>query len=138
MATAFEATKGQLDAATSAIAVDVDLANAQPLGHAHLARAAFRPDAGDEAVVRAVGDAHGVGLVVEGDHGQDRTENLVASQLMVQRHRSEQRGPDEEAALAGPFIDLAFGQHRNAVTPGALEETRHAVALHLADNWTAV
>src|SRR5690606_1244618 len=50
-----EAAEGKLDAAAGAIAIDEDLAGANALGDAMLARAVLRPGLGDEAVVGGIG-----------------------------------------------------------------------------------
>ena len=51
-----DATKGQFDTAACAVVVDEHLTGSQSFGHPHLARAVAGPDAGDKAVIGAVGD----------------------------------------------------------------------------------
>src|SRR5664279_2927574 len=72
-----DAAERQLDAAAGAVVVDEYLAALQRPRHAQGAAAVLRPHAGDEAVLRAVGDADGVGLPVEGDQHLHRTEDLL-------------------------------------------------------------
>src|SRR3954468_5800080 len=56
VAGALDAAEGQLDAAAGAEAVDEDLAAAHGAGDPHRAPGVAGPDAGDEAVGRAVGE----------------------------------------------------------------------------------
>src|SRR5690606_31578090 len=91
MAAALEPSKRQLDAPTCAVTAEVHLAAAQPLGQPHLARAVLAPNAGDQAVVGSVGDAHRVVFVVERYCGKHRAEHLLARQFVIERHRPEQR-----------------------------------------------
>src|SRR4051812_32546217 len=64
-------------------AVEVHLAGADPPGDVHRPTEIPRPDGPTEPEVGVVGDAHGLGLVVEGDHHDDRTEDLLARDRVV-------------------------------------------------------
>src|SRR5690348_5010957 len=72
-----DAAERQLDAAAGAVVVDEDLAAPQRPRHPERAAAVARPDAGDEAVLGAVGDPDRVGLVVERDQHLHRSEDLL-------------------------------------------------------------
>ena len=121
-----------------AVAVDVDLAHAQFLGDADLARAVGRPHARDEAVLGAVGDAHRIVFVVERNHHQHRAEDLLVGEFVVERHRPEQRRLDEETTLGRALVEPAFAQYRNAVLARTLQEPHDALVLDLADHRAAV
>src|SRR5690606_35632564 len=63
-----EPTEGKHGAVAGTEAVHVDLSRIDALGHPHTATQIARPDERAEAVLGAVGDAHGILLIVEGDH----------------------------------------------------------------------
>ena len=71
------AAERQLDAAARAVAVDENLPGADLSRHPHRAIAVARPDAGDEAVVGGIGEAHRLGLVVERHRREDRAEHFL-------------------------------------------------------------
>src|SRR5262249_43746495 len=83
-----------------AIGVDPDRAGAgllrKPLHAAHVGA----PDAGGEAVGGAVSDAQRIGLVLELDHADDGTEDLLLRDPHLVRDIGEYRGADEIAAVA--------------------------------------
>src|SRR4051812_22992169 len=88
-----------------AIGVHPDRAGAGPLGEALQLADVAAPDAGSEAVGRAVGDAQGVGLVLELDDADDGAKNLL---------------------LRDPHLVLDIGEHGRADEIAALADTRSA------------
>src|SRR5436190_16775439 len=62
-----DAAERQLDAAAGAVVVDEHLPALQGARHSQRAAAVSRPDAGDEAVLRSVGDADGFRIAIECD-----------------------------------------------------------------------
>ena len=142
VAAALGAAKGQLYAATGAIAIDEELTGLDGLGHAGLAAAVFGPHRRQQAIGRAIGQGDGVGFVFEGEGRQHGAEDFFAGQLCVTRNGAKEGGGDPVAARADTGVDAAFGQHRNAgrfcrgdvsVNTGLLRGVHHGptVEVHL-------
>src|SRR6185312_11466472 len=91
VAGALDAAERQLDAAAGAEIVDEDLPGFERPRKAQLPPAILRPDAGDEAVGRAVGDADRLVLLAEADGAEHRAEHLLLRQAVLGRHVAEHR-----------------------------------------------
>src|SRR5947209_11221881 len=92
-------SEGKLDAASRPVIVDVNLTCYDPLSQSHLSRPVARPHAGGQPVVGAVRDLDGVVLVLEGESGQNRTEDLLLCDRMIDRRISKKRRRIEEATV---------------------------------------
>src|SRR5206468_8433234 len=84
--------------ATRHVLVDVDLSCLESRCDAVRSGKVSRPYARGEAVVRVVGDADRLLLVVEGNHAGDRAEDLFARDPHIIRHAGVDRRLDEPAA----------------------------------------
>src|SRR5438445_11253265 len=101
-----------------------------PVRLAHVAR----PDAGGQAVRGVVALEHGIVLVLEGNHRDDRPEDLLARDLHVVAHTGEDRRL-HEVALLETFrrVPLAADERLGALLLPDLEVAGHAFELFLAD-----
>src|SRR6185369_3810118 len=118
VARALDAAEGQLHAAAGAIIVDEDLTGADGALHPELPAAIPRPDPGDEAIGRAIGDADRIGLVLEGDDDLDGTEDLLLRQAMIGGGAGEEGRADVMPALGRIGDDAALGRDGEAVLAG--------------------
>src|SRR5690606_30329521 len=59
------------------VGIDPDRPGLQPLRHREGAAHILRPHSGGEAVIAVIADSEGLFLVVEGDHRENRAENLL-------------------------------------------------------------
>ena len=110
-----DAAERQLDAAAGAVVVDEHLAAAQRPRHPHLPGAVAGPDAGDQAVLGAVGDLDRLRLAVEGDQHLHRAEDLLLRERMVGGHVVDQRRLHVVAAARRAVDEPAFGGDDQAV-----------------------
>src|SRR6185312_4818681 len=97
MAGALEAAEGKFDAAAGTVAIDEHLARANPLGNTVLAAAVAGPDAGNQPVVGAVGEANGFFLALERKQRQHRAEHFLAGDGAGRIDRAEQGRREIEA-----------------------------------------
>src|SRR4051812_5121892 len=79
----------KLDARSGAVAVDEQLSRADTSPEPHLPCAVARPGGRHQAVVGAVGERHGIVLVIEGERDEDRSEDLLPGDGVVARRRTE-------------------------------------------------
>ena len=86
MAGFLHSAERQFDAAAGAIAVDENLAAPHRPSDANRAPGVARPDARDQAIRRAIGEADGVGFVIEGQHRENRAEDFVIGERVAARH----------------------------------------------------
>src|SRR5215470_881971 len=121
MARALDAAEGELDAAARPVIVDEDLARADGAGEAQLPPAIARPDPGDEAIGRAVGDADCLGFVIEGDDDLDRAEDLLLREAMIGRHAVDEGGADIVPALRCIGDDTAFASDGEIILASDVE-----------------
>src|SRR5918994_1857465 len=113
----FEAAEGELDAAAGAVGVDVDLTGAQLVGEPVSRGDVAGPDGGDQAVVRAVGDAGGLLRVVEGRGDQHGAEDLLPRDPRVPRSPIEEGGLEEDAAAYPLFPGPVPPRHEVGLPP---------------------
>src|SRR3954471_19193037 len=122
---------GERAAEIDAVLVDRDVPAPDAPGYCLGTLGVRAPDAAREAVVRVVGDRHGVVLVVVGDHADHRTEDLLAGD----RHRvvdvGEERRLDEVAARAAGAA--AAEDQLRTLGPAGGDVALDARALRLAD-----
>src|SRR5258706_2157014 len=90
VAALLHAAERQLDSAAGAVIVDEHLPRLQRLRKAHLASAVARPHAGDQAVLRRVGERDGFRLGVERHRHQHGAEDLLLRERMQGRDVGEQ------------------------------------------------
>src|SRR5258706_10810568 len=113
-------------------AVDVDLAGADAARDALGARPALGPHRAREAVGAVVGDADRVFLVLVGNDGEHRPEDLLLGDAHAVLHLAEHRGPHVEAA--GGHALGRFGAAREqlgAFLLPLLDIAAHALELRL-------
>src|SRR6478752_7417118 len=98
VAASLDPAEWQFHAAASAVAVDEHLAAANGFRNALLPAAVLAPHGGEQAVVGTVRQCDRVGLVLERERTQHRTEHLVLRQLALARHVAEEHRLDVVAA----------------------------------------
>ena len=86
------------------VGVDPHAAEVEALGHPHRPADVLRPHARRQPVLHAVGPAHGLVLVAEALHGDDRAEDLVLDHLVVLAQVGDD-GRLVEVARSSPWRD---------------------------------
>src|SRR5258706_15857883 len=125
-----EAAEGRVH--VEGAAVDVDLAGADAARDALRARFVLGPHRAREAVGAVVGDADRVFLVLVGNDGEHRPEDLLLGDAHAVLHLAEHRGP--HVVAAGRHALRRFGAAREqlgAFLLALLDVTAHALELRL-------
>src|SRR5690606_9297171 len=131
-ATLLVATERAEDAG-AAVRVDGDHAGPQALRDAHGAADVPGPDRPGEAIVVRVRLADDVRLVLEGDNGEDRAEDLLAGDAHVVADAAEDRRLEEVAFREVLRTAATEGQLR-ALVLADLDIGRHAIELCRGDD----
>src|SRR5690606_18581076 len=110
-------------------AVDVDLTGAHAPGDALRALVARGPDGAGEAVGRAVGDAHGVVLVLVGDDREHRAEDLLLADGALGLHPPEHGRLHVVAPVEPGRRFGAAGEELRPFLDALMDVAAHALAL---------
>src|SRR5207244_1390370 len=110
--------------------VDPDRAGLDATRHAMATRRIARPHRGHQAIPDVVRNPDRILLVLERDHGDDRTEDL----LLRHRHRVlDTREHGRRIERAAPVADRTTGNDLGALAAALLDESVHLVAMPRGD-----
>src|SRR3989442_15554394 len=119
------------------VLVDRDPAHLEPRGHVMSEFQIVRPDAAIQAIVGLVSHRHNLVSALELRHTQNGTKDLVANNLHLARHISEDRR-FEKTSHVEPLITrlLASVQQLRALLNSILDVTQNDLLLKLVNQWT--
>ena len=138
VATLAPAAEGQFDAGAGTVAIHKDLAGADAFGHAHLATTITGPDGGDQTIVGGVGQSDGIGFVIEGQDGEDGTENFFTGEFGGWFGGAKKQGRDEVAGGVHSGRDCSLGQNGDACFQRAADDALDALLLLRINNGSAI
>src|SRR5918996_3471146 len=113
------------------VVVDPDGAELELAGRVEGAADVASPDGGGEPVGDVVGPGDRLVVLGEALHRDDRAEDLALDELVGLLDVHDDRGLDEEAAVAVP---VAAREHLGRSPRGALEEAEDSLLLRLRDD----